>query len=102
MVVHGFRGARRRNCDLQNTHKLILKNHFVALWSCLHGVVAVRKVRFVLSVGVKTQALNGTIAMVKKASLLLRGRRLGKFMERSIYKTSVAGVPPGAPFHSVD
>ena len=52
MVMKRLGGARLET-DLEDAHKGIFENDFVALGRGLHGVEAVRESGFVLSVGVK-------------------------------------------------
>jgi hypothetical protein len=56
MMVHRFGLASRRNRNFKNAHKGVLKNDFVACWSGLYGVEAIREGGFVLAVEIEVSA----------------------------------------------
>ncbi len=56
VVMHRFHGARWGNSNFEHAYQFIFENHFVTIRSGLHGIEALGKARFVLSVGVKIPA----------------------------------------------
>lgn len=56
VVVHRFRGARWWHSNFEHAYKFIFENHLVTIRGSLHGIEAVGKARFVLSIGVKIPA----------------------------------------------
>jgi hypothetical protein len=53
VVVHGFGGASRRQGDLDDADKCVLKDKLVTAWRRLNGVEAVGKTRLVQPVEVE-------------------------------------------------